>query len=103
MNGRKNRKKFWIEKNSERMSDIVKQYEGRWGTKPLRIKEGILFSYYAPWAKDIFLAGDFNGWKKRYTPLIKGKDDVWRIILELKPNRSYDYLVHLGRVGRDTR
>ena len=73
------------------MSDIGKQYEGWWGTKPLRVKEGILFSYYAPWVKDIFLAGDFNGWKKRYTPLIKGKDDVWRIILELKPNRSYDY------------
>jgi len=73
------------------MSDVVKQYEGWWATKPVRVKEGLLFSYYAPSAKDIFLAGDFNGWKKRHTPLIKGKDDVWRIILELKPDRSYDY------------
>jgi hypothetical protein len=73
------------------MSDIVKQYEGWWATKPVRVKEGILFSYYSPSAKEIFVAGDFNGWKKRYTPLLKGKDDVWRIVLELKPNRSYDY------------
>jgi predicted esterase len=69
----------------------VKRYEGWWATKPVRVKEGILFSYYAPWAKEVFLAGDFNGWKKKSSPLIKGKDDVWRIILELKPNRSYDY------------
>lgn len=73
------------------MVDIVEQYEGRWATKPVRVKEGILFSYYAPWAKEVFLAGDFNGWKKRATPLIMGKDDVWRTIVELKPNRSYDY------------
>ena len=73
------------------MLDLVKQYEGWWGTKPLRVKEGILFSYYAPWATEVFLAGDFNGWKKRATTLIKGRDDVWRIIVELKPNRSYDY------------
>ncbi|GEM_PF-1077452 len=73
------------------MVHIVKQYEGWWATKPVRVKEGILFSYYAPWTKEVFLAGDFNGWKKKSTPLIKGKDDVWRIVLELKPGRSYDY------------
>src|SRR3990172_5482363 len=55
MNGKKNRKKFLIEKNSKRMSDVVKQYEGWWATKPVRVKEGLLFSYYAPSAKDIFL------------------------------------------------
>jgi predicted esterase len=73
------------------MLDKVKQYEGWWATKPLRVKEGILFSYFAPGAKEVFLAGDFNGWKKRATPLTKGRDDVWRAILELKANRSYDY------------
>ena len=39
----------------------VEQYEGWWGTKPLRVKDGILFSYFAPGAKEVFLAGDFNG------------------------------------------
>jgi dienelactone hydrolase len=73
------------------MSEKVNQYEGWWATKPANVKEGILFSYYAPSAKEIFLAGDFNGWKKKHTPLIKGKDDVWRKVLGLKPNRSYDY------------
>ena len=73
------------------MIDIVKQYEGRWATQPVNVKEGILFSCYAPWAKGVFVAGDFNGWKRKDTPLVKGKDDVWRVVLVLKPNRSYDY------------
>jgi predicted esterase len=71
--------------------DIVGHYEGWWATKPIQVKEGFLFSYYSPGAKEIFLAGDFNGWKRRKTPLIKGGDDVWRVVLGLKPNRSYDY------------
>lgn len=73
------------------ISDIVSQYEDWWATKPVQVKEGFLFSYYAPGAKEIFLAGDFNGWKRRETTLVKGKDDVWRTVLKLKPNRSYDY------------
>jgi len=73
------------------MDDIVRQYEGWWATKPVRVKEGVLFSYYSPSAKEVFLAGDFNGWKKRATPLIKGKDDVWRVILGLRSSRSYEY------------
>jgi predicted esterase len=73
------------------IADIVSQYEGWWATKPVKVREGLLFSYYSPGAKEILLAGDFNGWKGRETPLIKGKDDVWRTVLRLGPNRSYDY------------
>ncbi len=73
------------------IADIVIQYEGWWAASPVRVKEGFLFSYYSSGAKEIFLAGDFNGWKRRETPLVKGRDDVWRIVLELKPDRSYDY------------
>jgi predicted esterase len=73
------------------IADIVSQYEGWWATKPIQVKEGFLFSYYSPGAKEIFLAGDFNGWKRRESPLVKGKDDVWRTVLKLEPNRSYDY------------
>lgn len=72
-------------------ADIVSNYEGWWATKPVQVKEGYLFSYYSPRANEIFLAGDFNGWKRRKTPLIKGRDDVWRVVLRLKPKRSYDY------------
>ncbi len=71
--------------------NIVRQYEGRWATKPEQVKEGILFSYYSPGAREIFLSGDFNGWKHATLPLVKGSDNVWRIILKLAPDRSYDY------------
>ncbi len=37
------------------LKDTLKKYEGWWATKPVRVKEGILFSYYAPWAKGTFL------------------------------------------------
>lgn len=70
---------------------IVNQYEGRWAAKPLQVKEGILFSYYSAGAKEIFISGDFNGWKHGATGLIKGADDVWRVVLKLSPDRSYDY------------
>ncbi len=69
----------------------VKQYEGNWATRPFQVKEGILVSYYSPGAREIFISGDFNGWKHGATRLIKGSDDVWRVILKLPPNRSYDY------------
>ena len=69
----------------------IRQYEGRWATRPEQVKEGILFSYYAPGAGEIFLSGDFNGWKGKTLKLVKGGDNVWRIILKLAPNRSYDY------------
>lgn len=69
----------------------VKQYEGRWATKPERVNEGILFSYYAPGSREVFLSGDFNGWKHGTVRLVKGSDNVWRVILKLAPNRSYDY------------
>ncbi len=70
---------------------IIRQYEGRWAAKPEQVKEGVLFSYYAPGAGEIFLSGDFNGWKHGTLRLVKGGDNVWRIILRLAPNRSYDY------------
>lgn len=72
-------------------TDLVGQYEGWWATKPVRVKNGFLFSYYSPLAKEIFLAGDFNGWQAKKTPLMRGRDDVWRVVLALRPNRYYDY------------
>lgn len=69
----------------------VKQYEGRWAAKPDKVKEGILFSYYSPGAREVYISGDFNGWKHGATRLIKGNDDVWRVIMTLAPSRWYDY------------
>lgn len=74
-----------------RDSISVKKYEGRWASKPEQVKEGILFSYYALGAREVFLSGDFNGWKHGTLRLVKGSDDVWRLILKPAPNRSYDY------------
>jgi predicted esterase len=69
----------------------LKQYEGRWASRPEQVSEGILFSYYSPRAREVFLSGDFNGWKHGTLRLVKGSDDVWRLVLKLVHNRSYDY------------
>jgi 1,4-alpha-glucan branching enzyme len=36
------------------------------------------------------LAGSFNNWDYKSTPLRKGKDNIWRTSLSLKPGR-YEY------------
>jgi hypothetical protein len=47
------------------------------------------FSFGAPDAKTVCVAGDFNGWDKSHK-LQKAPDGVWRIVKELSPGR-YEY------------
>ena len=50
------------------------------------------FSLHAPDAKEVYLAGDFNGWQadaKDYR-LRKFKGDIWKKMLKLKPGK-YEY------------
>lgn len=44
----------------------------------------------APFAKQVTVAGDFNGWEMTTMALAKSDDGTWRITLELKPG-SYQY------------
>jgi len=43
----------------------------------------IIYREWAPGAKQIFLAGDFNGWNKNEFPLKKGGFGFWEIKLPL--------------------
>jgi len=55
-----------------------------------RSAEKITFEFFAPEAKKVQIAGDFNNWDPEKSPLKKGSDDKWRITLQLKPGR-YEY------------
>ncbi len=52
------------------------------------------FSLFAPQAKSVFIAGNFNQWNLSSHPLKQDKEGVWKISLPLGPGRyEYRFLV----------
>ena len=52
------------------------------------------FSYLAPAAKKVCLAGKFNSWNTNSLPMKKDKNGTWRISIKLQPGRhEYKYFV----------
>jgi len=52
------------------------------------------FTFRAPEAKKVFIAGKFNDWNTRSMPMKKSKDGTWRIKLNLSPGKyEYKYFV----------
>jgi len=50
----------------------------------------IKFTYYAPEAKEVCIAGDFNDWDTCSLPMKKGRDGLWEAEIQLSPN-CYEY------------
>jgi 1,4-alpha-glucan branching enzyme len=48
------------------------------------------FSLDAPFANQVFVAGEFNDWSPTANPMEKGDDGVWRVSLKMKTGR-YEY------------
>jgi 1,4-alpha-glucan branching enzyme len=52
------------------------------------------FTFAAPEAKKVCIAGTFNDWNTKSMPMKKGKDGTWRIMVKLSPGRyEYKYFV----------
>ena len=52
------------------------------------------FSFAAPSAMTVQLAGDFTHWQKEPISLRKGADGIWRVTVELSPGtHHYRFLV----------
>src|SRR5690242_20824005 len=47
----------------------------------------IPFAFPAPEARQVSLAGDFNNWDSKATPMHKGGDGVWHVGVALTPGR----------------
>lgn len=57
-------------------------------------EQTVEFSYYAPAAKKVCLAGKFNAWNTNSLSLKKGKDGTWRISIKLQPGQhEYKFFV----------
>lgn len=63
-------------------------------SKPRAAAQEVEFTFRAPEAKKVSVAGTFNGWNTTTMPMKKGKDGVWRITVKLSSGRhEYKYFV----------
>lgn len=58
--------------------------------KPKASSLKVSFTFNAPDAKEVMVAGDFNNWNYSRTPLRRVDSNLWRRDLNLKPGR-YEY------------
>jgi len=56
----------------------------------MKNEKKVEFSFHAPWAKEVFLAGEFNHWDIRSMPMKRGKDGNWKAQTSL-PLGRYEY------------
>jgi 1,4-alpha-glucan branching enzyme len=59
-------------------------------SKEERKEKDTEFSFMAPQAQSVFIAGTFNLWNQSSHPLKKDKHGVWKVTLPLTPGR-YEY------------
>jgi 1,4-alpha-glucan branching enzyme len=45
------------------------------------------FTFRAPEVREVFLAGEFNGWDTESLPMKKSKGGVWKAKVKLSPGR----------------
>lgn len=50
----------------------------------------VTFTCYLPDAREVFLAGAFNDWDRKRTPLVKLDSGQWQVQISLKPG-IYEY------------
>ncbi len=58
------------------------------------VSNGVLFTYDAPNAENVYIAGSFNDWNASKDKLTKNKEGIWEIILKLSPGKyQYKFVV----------
>ena len=58
--------------------------------KLTRANRTTTFTFEAPTARQVWLAGDFNGWDPRANPMHKSLDGMWHLGVALESGR-YEY------------
>ena len=60
--------------------------------KPAAVKQ--VFSYNAPAALSVLLAGDFTHWQREALPMKRGRDGLWKVSVALEPGiHHYRFIV----------
>ncbi len=63
-------------------------------------KQKVTFSFNAPAAQSVLLAGDFTGWQEAPLALKKQKGGIWKKTIVLPPGR-YEYRLLVDGEWRD--
>jgi 1,4-alpha-glucan branching enzyme len=63
-------------------------------------KQKVTFSYFAPEARSVQVAGDFTGWQQAPLNLNKSKGGLWKKTISLPPGR-YAYRLLVDGQWRD--
>jgi 1,4-alpha-glucan branching enzyme len=63
-------------------------------------KQKVTFSYVAPEAQSVLLAGDFTGWQQAPVGLKKDKSGTWKKTISLLPGK-YEYRLLVDGQWRD--
>jgi 1,4-alpha-glucan branching enzyme len=69
---------------------MAPQSKGTIMAKAKIAKQKVTFSYNAPAALTVLLAGDFTGWNEAPLSLKKDKSGIWKTTISLPPGR-YEY------------
>jgi 1,4-alpha-glucan branching enzyme len=60
-------------------------------------QNAVPFSFAAPTARRVSLAGDFNNWDREDMPMYKGSDGVWYLSVSLLPGQHQYRFVADGK------
>ena len=75
------------------MADTVKQMKSSIGSSRSGSQE-MEFTFIAPDAKKVSIAGQFNNWNTQAMPMKKAKNGAWTIKVKLPPGKcEYKYFV----------
>jgi 1,4-alpha-glucan branching enzyme len=68
--------------------------------KPTLQTKSVRFNFFAPEAKTVSLAGDFNEWDVNSLPMKRDRQGTWKASVRLKPGR-YEYRFWADGVWQD--
>jgi alpha-amylase/alpha-mannosidase (GH57 family) len=69
--------------------------------RPTAGKSGVTFTLMAPEAREVYIAGDFNGWHPSRDSMSKDETGTWTITIPLKPGRyEYKYVLNDGEIWK---
>ena len=76
-----------VEPESKKMKSKRKSIRKK---KEKPVEKTVEFTFFAPDAKEVFLAGEFNGWDNQSLHMKKNKGGVWNAKVKLSPGH-YEY------------
>jgi 1,4-alpha-glucan branching enzyme len=76
---------------ASKVKETIPSVYGGCAAEESRFPQPVPIEYVEPAAKQVFVAGSFNGWRPDLTPLVPFNDGRWKGNLKLDPGR-YEYL-----------